>query len=415
MTNVAAGEPALEAEASQTLFAQQPILDLDLNVVAYELLFRGDFSEVDGYTASARVFLNAFDEGRFRQGPENVPMFVNFTEDLLFNLPPFDADSFVIEVLETIDPTPEVVAQIRRLRELGYRIALDDFVYSDAMIPLLECADIVKVDVMDTPSDSLAALVGTLRQYDLILLAEKVEDYEAFEQCKALGFEWYQGYFFARPKPVQGKVVGPNRSAVLTMVAALNEPDLDVAALEAIISSDSGLAYKTLRLANSAATRRVVPVDTVHKAISMLGLRNIQNFGTLMALADLDMKPHELQVYTTQRGLLCERIGRLLQSKHPAEVFQTAGILSCCDAYFDDSLENLIPNLPLSEEVHDALLEHSGEIGIVLQAVSCIQEERWSDVDWATLELIGLEEQSILEVVRETSSWAASNSEVEIW
>ena len=410
----ASNQAKTESSEPATLFAQQPILDEKQRVVAYELLFRGDFDLVDGYSASARVLLNAFDEDRFRSSDRSTPMFVNFTEDLLFNMPPFDPDSFVIELLETINPTPEVVKQVQLLKQAGYRIALDDFVYSDAMIPLLEIADIVKVDVMDTDMDKVKSLVPVLRGYNVTLLAEKVEDHETFEQCRALGFDWYQGYFFARPKQVQGKAIGPNKTAVLSMVAALQQPDLTPSALATIIESDSRLIYKVLRLCNSARMRRLVQIDSVNKAISMLGLHRLQNFATLMALAELSEKPHELQVYTTYRGLLCARIGALIRSEYCKDVFQTVGILSCCDAYFDDTLAILIPKLPLSDAVQDALLHRSGELGVVLSAASALQEGRWEDLDWAALEFIGLNKKAIMNAFNETSSWAGSDTEGEI-
>ncbi len=400
---------------SEILYAQQPILDVNQELVAYELLFRGNFDEVDGFSASARVLLNAFDEGHFTADSMSVPLFVNFTEELLFNVPPFDTSYFVIELLETIEPSERVIQQVKALKALGYRIALDDFTYSAAMIPLLKCADIVKIDVMATPVEKLSDLVDTLRGYGLTLLAEKVEDHEMFEVCKKLRFDWYQGYFFARPKPIQGRSVGPNKAAVLTMVSALQSHDLDLRTLEDIIAGDSGLTYKVLKLSNSAATKRAVPIDSIGKAIAMLGLRRLQNFSTLMTLSELGEKPSQLQVYTTQRSLLCERLGGLLPTEIGSEVFRTVGILSCCDAYFDEDLEQLIPNLPLSDDVTDAILKHEGELGTVLRATQALQESRWNDVDWATLELIGLSEAAILEVVRETSSWAESNTEVELW
>jgi EAL and modified HD-GYP domain-containing signal transduction protein len=257
--------------------------------------------------------------------------------------------------------------------------------------------------------------VPVLRGYNVTLLAEKVEDHEIFDQCRALGFDWYQGYFFARPKQVHGRAIGPNKLAVLSMVAALQQPDLDPTALETIIESDSGLIYKVLRLCNSAAMRRSVRIDSVKKAISMLGLHKLQNFATLMALAELSEKPHELQIYTTYRGLLCARIGALIGSEYSEDVFQTVGILSCCDAYFDDTLAVLIPKLPLSDAVQDALLHQSGELGVVLRAASALQEGRWDELDWAALEFIGLNKTGIMNVFAETSSWAASNTEIEIW
>lgn len=394
--------PVLPAAGAEVLFAQQPILDIDLHTVGYELLFRGDFDAVGGYSASARVLLNAFDQGHFRAGRQAVPLFVNFTEDLLFHMPPFDTDSFVIELLETIEPTAAVVEQVRLLKQQGYRIALDDFVYSPAQLPLLECADIVKLDVMTTSAAELATLVPMLRRHDVTLLAEKVENHATFERCKALGFEWYQGYFFARPKLVEGRLVSQNKAAVLAMVAALQQPDLDMSTLEQVISSDTGLTYKVLRLSNSAAVRRAVPIDTVAKAVSMLGLRTLQNFATLMALSELGTKPPELQSYTSYRGALCERIGALLPAEHVPGLFQTVGILSCCDAYFDETLNKLIPNLPVSDAVRDALLQFSGDLGVVLQATIALQEARWSAIDWEALAACGVERRAVMDAVRES-------------
>ncbi|MFK7732224.1 MAG: EAL and HDOD domain-containing protein, partial [Pseudomonadales bacterium] len=347
-------------DLSQVLFAQQPILDVNQELVAYELLFRGDFDRVDGAQASAQVLLNAFDQGLFRES-HSAPLFINFTESLLFNPPPFDKESFVIELLETIEPSEAIYQQVAYLKEQGYTIALDDFINSDAMIPLLHLADIVKVDVMDTPMEDLAGLVEYLRKYDVRLLAEKVEDHAMFDYCLELGFEWFQGYFFARPKHIQGRAIGPNKSAVLAMVAALQQADLEASTLDGIVSSDSGLTYKVLRLANSAYLRRAAKIESISHAVVMLGIGRLQNFASLIAISELGQKPEELQTYATYRGLLCERLGAKMGSEHGAEVFQAAGILSCCDAYFDAPLDELIPKLPLSEALVDALLKRQGD------------------------------------------------------
>lgn len=397
------------------LFAQQPILNLQQEVVAYELLFRGDFQRTGGHEASAQVLVNAFDKGLFKGDTHGTPMFINFTEELLFQVPPFDPNSIVIELLEDIEPTAAVVAQGKALRELGYRLALDDFVYSEAMIPLLKLAQIVKVDVMDTPKDELPALVERLRPYGVLLLAEKVEDYDTFYHCRSLGFEWFQGYFFARPNLIEGRTVGPNRSALLSMVCALQQPDLDHATLNSIITSDPGLTYKVLRLANSAAIRRAVPIDTIARATIMLGLRRLQNFGTLLALGQLEEKPGELQIYTQHRGLLCEGLGSQISEPLDPALFQSAGILSCCDAYFDQPLENLLDSLPLSADLSSAIRTFEGPLGIILEATIALQEGRFDSVRWDRLASLGLDQSHVATVMQATTSWLESTTEVELW
>lgn len=396
----------LPLAADQVLLARQPIFDEQLQVVAHELLFRGDFEAVGGSQASATVLLNAFDQGLLRSGPDTVPAFVNFTESMLYDLPPFEPGAVVIELLEDILPTPEVVAQVRQLKALGYTVALDDYVDTQAMSALLAVVDIVKVDVLDTPEAALAPLVARLRAFDLILLAEKVEDHAQFERCRQLGFQWYQGFFFARPEAVQGQSAALNRQAVLPMIAALQDEDLDPQALAQIISKDSGLTYKVLRLANSAALQRAMPIDTVAHAISMLGLRRLQNFATLVALSNLGHKPQALEAYAAFRANLCERLGRVCDTDISGDVFYTAGVLSCCDAYFDAALETLLPTLSLSDQMRGALLQNSGTVGTVLAAAALLQEGRWDQVDWDALATCGLSAEAVNDAVWATVAWA---------
>ncbi len=392
--------------ADQVLLARQPIFNERLQVVAHELLFRGDFEAVGGSQASATVLLNAFDQGLLRSGPGAVPAFVNFTESMLYDLPPFEPGAVVIELLEDIPPTPQVVAQVGQLKALGYTVALDDYVDTDAMSALLAVVDIVKVDVLDTPAAALAPLVARLRTFGVTLLAEKVEDHAQFERCRQLGFEWYQGFFFARPEAVQGRSAGLNRQSVLPMIAALQDRDLDPQALARTISKDSGLTYKVLRLANSAALQRAMPIDTVAQAISTLGLRRLQNYATLVALSNLGHKPEALEAYAAFRANLCERLGRGCDTDIAGDVFHTAGILSCCDAYFDAALETLLPTLSLSDQMRRALLHNAGPVGTVLAAASLLQEGRWDQVDWDALAALGLTTEAVNDAVWATVAWA---------
>lgn len=415
-TEPPAPQQAQEAGQGETniLFAKQPILDADLNLAAYELLFRGDFDAVSGEEATATVFFNAFTINQFLNS-EKIPFFVNFTKDLLFQVPPFSKDSFVVELLEDVEPTAAVVSQVELLKSQGYTIALDDYIDSDAMIPLLYLADIVKIDLMATSLEEIAVLAPKLRQYDVKLLAEKVETHDEYEYCKNLNFEYYQGYFFARPAMVPGKVVGPNVTAVLTMIAALQDPDIDHETLETIILSDSGLTYKILKLANSAELRRAQSIDSIRHAIAMLGFRRVSNFASLMVLSNLGNKPAELQVYAKFRSLLCQRLGEATNSDNPAHVFETVGLLSSCPAYFDTKIDDLVPSLPLSDEVKDALVNRSGDLGLVLETAQKLQEATWDDIQWAALEAIGLHKTAVAEIYRETSAWDNSSRDVEIW
>ncbi len=390
------------ADALQVLFAQQPILDLRQEVVAYELLFRGK-ETVSGEAASASVLLSALDQHQLADITDHKPAFVNFPQDLLYHIPPLDPGQLVIEVLEDVQPCDEVIRELHKLHKRGYTIALDDYI--PAMRPMLECAQIVKVDVIDTPPQNIHQQLHDIRNQGITLLAEKVETHQMFQACKSLGFELFQGYFFARPQLVEGQTIGPNKAAVLAVIAALQDTHMEPADLEAIIMEDSGLTYKILQLVNTTAYARSARIDSVKQAIIRLGMNKIRSLATLMAFTQLDEKPAELQRYTAVRARICEELGKVSASHTPPDVFHMVAVLSCCDAYFDAPLAELIPALPLTEEIKAALLQREGEIGTLLDTAQQLQEANWSSLAWAKLKHLGLAWADVVHAYRDTVEW----------
>ncbi|MEM6707992.1 MAG: HDOD domain-containing protein [Pseudomonadota bacterium] len=396
-------EPSTRDDADPdvaVLYAQQPIFDTNLNVAASELLFRGDFATTSGEAATATVLCNALDQDCFSENAEQ-PIFINFTAELLANPPPLRRSALVIEVLETIEPTPDVLLQVGRLKAEGYQIALDDLTSIDGMEPLLALADVVKVEVLALAESELRALAAALKPFDVRLLAEKVETHECYELCVSLGFELFQGYFFARPQLVEGRRMGPSRSAVLELLAALQAPDLDATRLERLVLQDSGLTLKVLQLVNSAENRRAATIETVRHAINMLGLDKIRTFASLLALSGLKDRPLELQRYAASLTELCRRLGTLLPQDDSAAVLQTTGMLSTCPAYFDMAMQDLVPSLPISAEVRQALVAGEGPVGMVLNTARSLLQGRHDQIDWVTLETLGLDRQDVVRIANE--------------
>ena len=186
----------------ELFIARQPIFNLNLRLHAYELLYRGTkthrLEDKDGDRATASVLTSTFLTEGIERISDSRPCFINFTRSLILQKLPaaFPKSQIVVEVLEDVPPTPDVVQICRELKDEGYTIALDDFVFDRSLIPLIELADIIKFDCILTPLDTIHPTLNRLRDYNLKYLAEKVETYDELEQARKLGFSYFQGFFF---------------------------------------------------------------------------------------------------------------------------------------------------------------------------------------------------------------------------
>ncbi|NLD38291.1 MAG: HDOD domain-containing protein [Desulfatiglans sp.] len=368
--------------------ARQPIFDQKKKIFGYELLFRDSmenlFSGIDGNAATSKVLSNSF----FNIGMDKLigkgVAFINFTEELLVNQVPklFSSKQLVIEVLEDVKAEKAVVESCIELSKLGYTIALDDFSYSEALIPLIEVADIIKFDFRATPPDEISKSMDKLSKYDLMLLAEKVETHEEFNQALEMGFKYFQGYFFSKPEVIEGRDISPAKINLLQIMAEVNQPDFEFSKVEEIISKDVSLSYKLMRYINSAYYRRVNEISSIKQAILMLGERGIRSFLSLIAMAKLsDNKPDELIRTSVIRAKFCELMARYLESyKNASELF-TLGIFSSIDAILDDTMENVMAKLPLSENIKDALIKNTGELSYCLEMAKSYERGDWEQLN----------------------------------
>lgn len=353
---------------------RQPIFDRGLNVYAYELLFRSGTQnhagEVDGDQATSQVIVNAFIEIGLDQIVGDQRAFINLTRSFVTSSTPlpFPKERVVLEVLENVHPDAEVIAGVRNLTEQGYSIALDDFIFREDLRPLLELAHIVKIDLMSTPREQLDEHVRLLRSYDVKLLAEKIETQEEFERCKALGFDYFQGYFLSRPNIVQSQQLPPNRIAVLQLLSKLQDPDSDTDEIEKLVSQDVALSYKLLRYINSAFFALPRKIDSIRQAVVYLGMKAIKTWVTLLVVAGLGNKPAELVIQAMQRAKMCELLAQT--AKRPqTEAYFTVGLFSLLEALMDAPLEKILDSLPFSEDIRNALLRLEGPYG---EALACV-------------------------------------------
>lgn len=379
-----------------TIFVgRQPIYDRDLNVFAYELLFRTSAENraavVDGDTATSQLLVNSVVEIGLENLVFGQPAFVNFTRNFIVGKCelPFDPRSIVVEVLETIDPDQEVVEGLRQLRKAGFTIALDDYVESDNRQDLLELADIIKVDLFGYSREELARQIPQFKQFPLKLLAEKVETADEFEFCKALGFDYFQGYFLSRPQIVEGKSIANNQIAILQLLVKLRDPTVSFDEVVDLIKLDVSLSIKLLRYVNSLAHGVRRQIDSVRQAAVRLGIQKICQIVTLIAVGGLADKPEPLLETALIRARMCEILGGV---KHPelADVCFTVGLFSNLDAFLDRPLPEILEGLPLATDITDALLSYKGPMGGMLVAVLAFEKG-----DWETVRKYDLEDSTV--------------------
>ena len=392
---------------SDVFIGRQPIFDRHMRVYAYELLYRHGFVDhaviTDFDAASSEVVVNSLIEIGLDRLVGNKKAFCNFTRAFLLKgaTIPFTSGQLVVEVLENISPEPEVLEAIGSLSRSGHLIALDDFVVTDELLPLVEVADIVKIDVLALTRDEVVDQVERLRQTKkLKLLAEKVETNDEYLFCRELGFDLFQGYFFSKPQVVSGRKMPPSRLAMLRLLTELQRVNIDLGKLEEIIQTDVNLSVKLLRQINSSFYSLLAEVKSIRQAIIYLGLQHIRNWACIVSMGSVSDKPQELMSMVLLRAKMCEIMSGSDDSEQRG-MFFTVGLFSLLDTVLDMPMREILSNLPLTEEMNIALLERGGMLG---RTLSCV--EAYERANWATVDAYGFEKNVLREAYLEAIEWS---------
>lgn len=358
---------------------RQPVFNGQLQLFAYELLFRTNVEDnhaviVGGDSASAQVMLHTFGDIGIKDVAGEHKVFINFTEGLLLReyQPFFPTSQVIIEILEDVNVTPSLLKAIQKLRDKGYTIALDDFVFNPKLEPLEALADIIKVDILQVGPKQLMNHVQRLKDKGVRLLAEKVETREQYDFCKKIGFDYFQGYFFAKPVIIKGQRLPTNKASVLELLSSVYDPDVDMHTLSDIIARDVSLSQKLLRfLAQNAGAKH--KVTSVHDAVLRFGLDRLKSWASMLVLSGMDDKPDELFQTSLIRAKYCELVGEK-QRQNPKELYFTVGLFSTLDAVMDLDLETLLEKLSLNELIVKALLGEDNHPGVVLKSVKGMEQ-----------------------------------------
>lgn len=368
--------------ATRDIFlGRQPILDRDQRIVAYELLFRSaDTASVtvtDDMQATASVIHHAFSEMGVQAVLGSQLGFINVSADMLLSdlVELLPREQVVLELLETIIVTDAVIERCRALKQQGFMLALDDFVFAESHRPLLALVDIVKLDLLQHTQDELRAAVSQLKPWPVKLLAEKVDSAEQAAYCHALGFDLFQGYFFARPAVLTAKRADPSQMA-LTQMLGMVMRDADTQQVEQVFKQHPNLTYNLIRLVNSVALGAQRSIASVSQALMVLGRKQLQRWLQLLlfTLQSGSAYPSPLLVLAATRGKMMELLaGKQRGDADYCDEAFMAGILSLIETIIAKPLADIVGELNLNERLAGALLRREGKLGSLLQLVESVE------------------------------------------
>ncbi len=369
---------------------RQPILDREKKIFGYELLYRGNglssANVIDNKKASSDILISLVNNTNIYNITGNKKVFVNMDESLItFNFEcVLSPEKFVLEVLENTKVNEEIVEKIKKLKNFGFKIALDDFRIHNQTKVLLELADFIKVDVLNTPKDEILKIVNLGKKYNCRLLAEKVENNDMYKWTKDIGFELFQGYFFAKPEIVLRKKITPHYTVLIKLLNYLNNENVDINIVEEFFSEDVKLSYNLLRFVNSAYFSLKTPIKSVKHAIAFVGFKKLRIWILLMLYShEFDKKFEEDPAI--ELAIIRGKIMELLTKNKGEEISDKAhlvGLLSLIDIITGINKKQFLEEVELDKDIKDALIQpQKNFLGKILYAIELFEAEDYSKAD----------------------------------
>lgn len=392
--------------------ARQPIFDTKKNVIAYELLFRNGqenaYNGVDGNEATLKVIANSFYEFEFKSVSGDRRVFINFTEKLITEeiatiLP---KDDVVIEILENIEPTEEILNACKKLKARGFTLALDDFVFDKKYTELIKLIDIIKVDFMISKGIERKKIFDLLKiNKNIKFLAEKVETIEEYNEALALGYSYFQGYYFSKPVIMSANSISSNKYTALEILKLVNQKDFEFSKLESLILKDVALSYKLIKILKSSAYCVKNEINSIKYAITFLGEKEIVKWLYVVLLNDLKGEStNELIKVSLQRARFCELICNSNNYNQKSFSAYIVGLFSVMDAILNCPMEVIIKDLYISEEVKDGLTKEGNIINSILKLAISYEKGDWEETGEYAKKL-NVDINSIPEIYLETLKW----------
>jgi EAL and modified HD-GYP domain-containing signal transduction protein len=389
--------------------ARQPILDLRGRVHGYELLFRSGPEAAfrgDGEVATSTIIDNTVIFG-LDALTGSLPAFVNCSAEMLTGplVQVLPAGVTVLEILETVRPTPALISACRDLKERGFRLALDDFVWQPDLEPLVKLADYIKVDFKKSDALDRKLMMQRLRGSSKCLIAEKVETQQDYREAVSEGFHLFQGFYFCRPVLMKNRKVPANRLSQIEILKVMQQDPVDLTRLALLVKRDAALTYRLLRLVNSPVSAMRQEVSSIETALLVVGVETFRRIAALAIASEVNGgQSTEILRMAFVRGRFCE-VAAAQCGLDPAEQY-LAGLLSMFPAMLRVSIEDLTPSLPLREEIRLALMGRFNPEGCLLHWLECHERGDWPICD-AIVESNGLNAKKVLRCYAEAVKWAA--------
>ncbi len=392
--------------------ARQPIFDKNQKVVSYEMLFRANkqnyYNAVDGNEATCDVISNTFLSIGIEKLTGGKKAFINFTEELLLNEIPamLPKEYLVIEILETVEPTKEIINVCKKLKRLGYTIALDDFVFEPKFQTLIQVADIIKVDFLETEGADRKKIVDKLSDFNIKFLAEKVETIDDFNDAVNYGYSFFQGYFFSKPEIISEQDIPINNYSSVKILQMIYNDTFSLEVMEDIIKRDVSISYKLLRMINSSYYGFRSKINSIKQAMVILGMDEMKKWISLVMIKKTcSEKYSELLM----RGIVRARLGELIASSIKvdnllSDIFLME-LLSNLNIVLNKPMTEILKELAINEEIKNALNGKNNNLGILHELLRSYQ-----DGDWHKFEIfaqaLGISGIDISELYVEALTWA---------
>lgn len=404
-------------ETMEVYIARQPILNSKHEVCAYELLYRSDkeqnAAQWNDEKATSHVMTSLLQIG-VEELSEGKPCFINFTGPLIENLTPtfFPGNIVVVEILETVYPSDTIIEQCQKLKKLKYKIALDDFFlkYRDHpnFLTLINLADIIKIDIHHTPRQEQLEILHLLKNYEVELLAEKVETMQEYEQCVKDGYTYFQGYFFSKPTILSTHDIPIQHHSFLLVMEELAKSDPDIMKLANYIESDISLSYKLLKLINTPRRDTLYRIKSIQQAIVLIGTNELKQWIYLLSLQELyDQKEpfmEELIKMSLIRAKLSELIAKATDQFAESSSHFLVGLLSLLDALMGQPMDKLLNQLPLDQDIKDTILGQHTKYMDIFQLAICLERADFQDLS-PLLQKVGISKQMLFNFFRHAMAW----------
>jgi EAL and modified HD-GYP domain-containing signal transduction protein len=371
--------------------SRQPIYTRSIEVFAYELLYRNDVLQqalrANGDKDASAAFLNTFCDVGLEPLVGESLAFININrmfilQDYCKALP---KKRVVLEVSPDVDPDESVISALTALRDSGYSLALDDFGYCERNLPLLNLANYFSLDFKSLAHEEISNRVLELKTFKAKAIATNIETHREFETAASMGFEYFRGSCFNKPKLSSPARVPINRLSLLQLVLKLQQPELSTVELEKVVGQDLAISYRLLQYVNSAALSLSKNIESIKHAIQMVGTERIRSWASLLLLSKLDDKPTELMVTAFIRAKMAERLAVAAGAAKP-DSYYMVGLFSVVDALLNVSMAEAIQLLPFSKPVRDALVSNEGPMGEILKCVLAYESGNWSNIRGGNLD-----------------------------